>query len=90
MCAEKLDRLSFTRLLSHLEPDAGTLWAKAKTQIDLRKGILVLDDSTLEKSYSERNALIYRHWSGKQRAVISGINLITLLWTDGTRCILKK
>jgi putative transposase len=78
---------AFTRLLSRLEPDAETLWTEARTQIDKTRGILVLDDSTLEKPYSERNALVYRHWSGKQKQVVSGINLITLLWTDGTRCV---
>ena len=70
---------AFTRLLSRLEPDAETLWAEAQTQIDLSRGILVLDDSTLEKPYSEFNALVYRHWSGKQKEVVNGINLITLL-----------
>jgi len=78
---------AFTRLLARLEPDAETLWAEAMTQIDFQSGILVLDDSTLEKPYSERNALVYRHWSGKQKAVVAGINLITLLWTDGVRCV---
>ena len=78
---------AFTRLLQRLEPDAETLWDEAKTQIDLHTGILVLDDSTLEKPYSEFNALVYRHWSGKQKEVVSGINLITLLWTDGVRCV---
>ena len=78
---------AFTRLLSRLEPDPETLWAEAQTQIDLNIGILVLDDSTLEKPYSPRNALVYRHWSGKQKEVVSGINLITLLWTDGERCV---
>ncbi len=78
---------AFTRLLQRLEPDAETLWEEAKSQIDLQSGILVLDDSTLEKPYSERNALVYRHWSGKQKAVVGGINLITLLWTDGIRVV---
>ncbi len=78
---------AFTRLLQRLEPDAETLWEEAKTQIDLHTGILVLDDSTLEKPYSEFNALVYRHWSGKQKEVVNGINLITLLWTDGVRCV---
>ncbi|HXG85488.1 MAG TPA: transposase [Pyrinomonadaceae bacterium] len=78
---------AFTRLLARLEPDAETLWTEARTQIDLKTGILILDDSTLEKPYSERNALVYRHWSGKQKEVVSGINLITLLWTDGVRCV---
>jgi hypothetical protein len=78
---------AFTRLLTRLEPDPETLWQEARTQIDLKSGILVLDDSTLEKPYSEFNALVYRHWSGKQKEVVSGINLITLLWTDGERCV---
>ncbi len=78
---------AFTRLLSRLEPDPEVLWTEAKTQIDLNRGILVLDDSTLEKPYSPFNALLYRHWSGKQKAVVAGINLITLLWTDGVRVV---
>lgn len=78
---------AFTRLLQRLEPDAETLGTEARTQIDLSSGILVLDDSTLEKPYSEFNALVYRHWSGKQKEVVAGINLITLLWTDGERCV---
>ena len=28
--------------------------------------------------------LVTRHWSGKHHRVVSGINLSTLLWTDGT------
>ncbi len=78
---------AFTRLLSRLEPDSETLWQEAQTQVDLQTGILVLDDSTLEKPYSKFNALAYRHWSGKQGRVVEGINLITLLWTDGDRCV---
>ena len=41
---------AFTRLLQRLEPDAETLWEEAKTQIDLRSGILILDDSTLSET----------------------------------------
>ena len=43
--------------------------------------------ATLEKPYSPFNALLYRHWSGKQKAVVKGITLITLLWSDGERCV---
>lgn len=60
---------AFTRLLSRLEPDPQTLWEEAQTQVDLQSGILVLDDSTLEKPYSPFNALVYRHWSGKEKEV---------------------
>src|SRR5215213_5204542 len=73
---------AFTRLLTRLEPDAETLWKDSQTQIDLSRGLLVLDDSTLDKPYSQRNDLVYRHYSGKHGEVVSGINLISLLWTE--------
>jgi putative transposase len=76
---------AFTRLLHRLEPDAATLWAEARTQVSLSQGILVIDDSTLDKPYAKQIELVTRHWSGKHHAVVSGINLITLLWTDGDR-----
>jgi hypothetical protein len=28
---------------------------------------------------------VQRHWSGKHHAVVEGINLITLLWSEGDR-----
>jgi hypothetical protein len=78
---------AFTRLLERLEPDPETLWREAETQVEKASGILVLDDSTLDKPYSRRNDLVYRHCSGKHKEVVSGINLITLLWTDGDRAV---
>ena len=45
--------------------------------------ILVIDDSTLDKPYARQMELVTRHWSGKHKQVVSGINLITLMWTDG-------
>jgi hypothetical protein len=78
---------AFTRLLTRLEPDPETLWQEAQNQVELSTGMLILDDSTLEKPYSKFNALVYKHWSGKQKDVVAGINLITLLWSDGVRCI---
>jgi hypothetical protein len=76
---------AFTRLLHRLEPDAETLWREARSQVNLSQGILVIDDSTLDKPYARKMELVVRHWSGKHHAVVSGINLITLLWTDGDR-----
>jgi DDE superfamily endonuclease len=76
---------AFTRLLHRLEPDAETLWQEASSQVNLTQGILVIDDSTLDKPYARKMELVTRHWSGKHKAVVSGINLVTLLWTDGDR-----
>lgn len=76
---------AFTRLLHRLEPDAATLWREAAGQVERRGGILVVDDSTLDKPYARKIELVQRHWSGKHHAVVEGINLITLLWTEGDR-----
>lgn len=76
---------SFTRLLQRLEPSSDDLWQESQNQVDRRSGILVLDDSTLDKPYARKIELVSRHWSGKHREVVSGINLITLLWSDGDR-----
>jgi putative transposase len=78
---------AFTRLLLRVEPDPETLWREARTLVHRKGGLLVLDDSTLDKPYARKIALVGRHWSGKHHAVVRGINLITLLWTDGDRSI---
>lgn len=78
---------SFTRLLHRLEPDPETLWAEAESLVEKAKGVLVIDDSTLDKKHSRHLDLVTRHWSGKHHEVVLGINLITLLWTDGDRKI---
>ena len=78
---------AFTRLLHRLEPDPATLWAEAAPQVHRGHGVLVLDDSTLDKPYARQIGLLTRHWSGKHRRVVQGINLLTLLWTDGEALI---
>lgn len=78
---------AYNRLLTRLEPDAEALWQEARPQISLADGVLVLDDSTLDKPYARKMALVGWHWSGKHHAVVKGINLLTLLWTDGDRHI---
>lgn len=49
---------AFTRLLERLEPDPEMLWREAETPIEKFSGILVLDDSTLDKPFSRRNDLV--------------------------------
>ena len=78
---------AFTRLLHRLEPDPDTLWAEAAPLVARDGGVLVLDDSTLDKPYARKIGLLTRHWSGKHRRVVQGINLLTLLWTDGEALI---
>ena len=77
---------AFSRLLTELGPDPDALWREAQALLDpAADGVLVLDDSTLDKPYARHIELVYPHWSGKHNKVVDGINLLTLLWTDGDR-----
>jgi hypothetical protein len=78
---------AITRLLHRMEPSTEQLWQEAQPQVQLNQGVLVVDDSTLDKWYAEKMELVTRHWSGKHGRVVQGINLITLLWTQGDRHI---
>ena len=55
------------------------VWAEAAPLVQRDRGILVLDDNTLDKPYARQIGLVTRHWSGKHRRVVQGINLLTLL-----------
>jgi hypothetical protein len=59
------------------------LWSESQPFVDTQHGILVIDDSTLDKPYAQQIELVTRHWSGKHQKVVLGINLITLLWSNG-------
>src|SRR5262245_18099609 len=78
---------AFRRLLYRTEPDPEALWREARPLVRRTDGVLVLDDSTLDKPYAEKIELVGWHWSGKHRVVVRGINLISLVWTDGDRTI---
>jgi len=74
---------AYTRLLYRAQADGDALWKEVRPCVRLTEGILVIDDTTLDKLYARAIRLVTRHWSGKHRRVVQGINLISLLWTDG-------
>lgn len=76
---------AYTRLLQRLPPDSAALWQEVEPLVEVTQGVLVIDDTTLDKPYASQMALVTRHWSGKHRRVVQGINLTSLVWTDG-RC----
>ena len=76
---------AYTRLLHRTVPDPDVLYREAEPLVNKSDGVLVLDDSTLDKFYAEKIEPVHRHWSGKHKAVVWGINLISLVWADGDR-----
>src|SRR5882724_8885122 len=76
---------AYTRLLHRLEPDSDALWREVQPEVRRTTGVLVLDDSVLDKPYAHQMDLVHHMWSGKHHRVVKGIDLLTLLWTDGDR-----
>lgn len=78
---------AINRLLHRNQPSPDVLWQEAKGYVGLTQGLLVIDDTVLDKLYAERMDLVTRQWSGKHKRVVKGINLTTLLWSDGDKHI---
>jgi hypothetical protein len=60
------------------------LFEQVKGELVLEGGIVSVDDSVLDKPYSnpKKSQLIDYFWSGKHKKSVKGINLITLYYTD--------
>ena len=73
---------AFTRLLNRLEPAPGELWREVQPLLPTT-GLLVFDDTVLDKPFARHMGLVGRFWSGRHRRVVQGIDLVTAVWTDG-------
>ena len=76
---------AYTRLILRLQPDPETLYGEVEPLVKKDDGVIVLDDSTLDHFHAKKIAAVHRHWSGKHKRVVWGINLISLVWSDGDR-----
>jgi predicted house-cleaning NTP pyrophosphatase (Maf/HAM1 superfamily) len=84
---ESIAHDSVKRLLERQPHHTEALYNEAKRMIRADEGVLVIDDSTLDKPYSHQIELVTRHWSGKHHRVVQGINLISTIWTDGSAIV---
>ena len=80
--SEQIAHDSVKRLLERQPPHTEALYDEAKHLIRHDKGVLVIDDSTLDKPYSHQIEMVTRHWSGKHHRVVQGINLVSTIWTE--------
>jgi len=85
--SETIAHDSVKRLLERQPHHTEALYAEAKRLIRADQGVLVIDDSTLDKPYSHQIELVTRHWSGKHHRVVQGINLISTIWTEGSAIV---
>jgi hypothetical protein len=80
-------RDAFTRLLQRQPPDTDALWTEVNRLYSRKEVSLIADDTLLDKPYAKKMDLVYHQWSGKQHRIVNGINVCTLLWTNGSAMI---
>ena len=77
----------FTRLLQKQPSDTEPLWTEVRKFVTLKAGFLIVDDTVLDKPYSEKIGFVRHQWSGKHHRTVKGIGLVTMLWTDGNKIL---
>jgi len=75
---------SVNRFLGRENYNSGDLLNEVKGKINPVGGILSVDDTVIDKPYSQLRNVIGYFWSGKHKRVVKGVNLITLYYTDVT------
>ena len=73
---------SVNRFLNRESYSPKDMFDEAKSTLNLIGGVLSVDDSVLDKPYSNYISYVGYYYSGKHHAVVKGINLITLYYTD--------
>ena len=64
-----------TRFLARESYEPRDLFNESIKQVNPSGGTLNVDDSTLDKPYSQYMALVSHFWSGKHHRVVKGLNL---------------
>jgi len=58
------------------------LFDEVRSELNLKGGVVSVDDTVLDKPYSCKIAFVSHFWSGKHHRVVQGVNLITLYYCD--------
>lgn len=75
-----------TRLLAGEPKRSVHLWQKVKPlvrQVESPAGVMVIDDSLVEKPYTDENELICWHWNHSENRPVKGINFLTAFYQVG-------
>src|SRR5690242_11793898 len=72
------------RFLNREDFSGKDLFTEAHPLLDLEGGLLSVDDTVLDKPYSQegKTELVGYFWSGKQGGAVKGLCLVTWLYTD--------
>jgi DDE family transposase len=80
---EEISHDQVTRFLASSAKTSADLWRIAKPlvrQVESDDGVLALDDSIVEKPYTDENELICWHWDHSKNCNVKGINFLTAFY----------
>src|SRR4028119_92023 len=66
---------ALTRLLHRFDPEPSPLWDEANQHVSLHDGLLIVDDTMVDKPDAQHIELVHRHWSGKHHRAVAGIKI---------------
>jgi len=78
---------SVSRWLSQEKLTPKIVWQQSQMMVDKESGYLIIDDTVLDKPYSQNMALVKKQYSGKHHGIVKGIDLVNMIWTDGSKMI---
>ncbi|MCA1626968.1 MAG: transposase [Acidobacteria bacterium] len=79
-----------TRFLNAEEQTSAALWREVKAlvrQVEDEGGVLIVDDSIADKSYTDENELIAWHYDHSRGRNVKGINFLTALYQVPTAAL---
>ena len=72
-----------TRFLTQTQGNSKSLWHEVKglvRQIESEDGVLIIDDTIIEKAYTDINGLISVHYDHSKDRYVQGINLVSAIY----------
>ncbi len=78
----ELSHDSISRWLTDAHCQPKDIWNEAKKHVLGTQGVLIVDDTILDKSRSDKIELVRWQYSGTVHDVIKGIGMLNFLWVD--------
>lgn len=78
----ELSHDSISRWLEEAKCQPKDIWNKAKNHVLESKGIIVADETVLNKGRSQKVELVRWQYSGTEHDIVKGIGMLNFLWVD--------
>lgn len=73
---------SISRWLEEEKCQPKDIWNEAKSHVMGTRGVIIADETILNKSRSEKIELVRWQYSGTEHDIVRGIGMLNILWVD--------